>query len=109
LLRSSCCSLPAELPEPISFDTAPAVAEDLAMPRNLTNLLFTDGLWHVVWEEPGAKLHVIVDDDGTREDGGWYIPHRDEEKLDLESGKEYLSSRIESREFVRTGVHEPVE
>jgi hypothetical protein len=57
-----------------------AVAEDQAMARNLASLLFTDGLWRVVWEEFDGKQYVITDDDGTREYGVWYIPHPDDEE-----------------------------
>jgi hypothetical protein len=63
-----------------SFDIALAVAQDLAMARNLTSLLFADSLWRVVWKESDGKQYVIVDDDGTREYGLWYLPHPDDEE-----------------------------
>jgi hypothetical protein len=44
----------------ISFDIARGVAQDQAMARNLTSLLFADGLWRVVWEESDGKQYVIV-------------------------------------------------
>jgi hypothetical protein len=50
------------------------------MARNLTSLLFADGLWRVVWEEPSGKQYVVVDDDGTREYGVWYIPQPADEE-----------------------------
>jgi hypothetical protein len=62
-----------------SFDYARAVAQDRAMARNLTSLLFSDGLWRVVWEEFDGKQYVIADD-GSLAYGVWYIPHPDDEE-----------------------------
>ena len=37
------------------------------MAQNLTSLLFTRGLWCVVWEQSDGRQYVIVDNDGREE------------------------------------------